>query len=206
MNKASQLFLLILVGIALLAAYHAFFSLSATIVFGRFLGLAAFFLLCVSLLIGPLAVFWPSRFGQWIEPRRAIGITAFVFLGLHFVLELANFFNFNLSSIFGTINSLIAIPALVIFLALTLTSTDAMVRRLGNKNWKNLHRLTYLAFSFSLVHFLLNTNGLFLSVGSQKAVNFAEMLLLVLAGITVVFQIAGFLKKRQQNSKSSPNA
>lgn len=44
-------------------------------------------------------------------------------------------------------------PAVLILLALGLTSTRGMMRRLG-KGWKKLHRLVYLALLLAWVHLL----------------------------------------------------
>lgn len=199
MNPVSALFWIILSAIALLATYLGLFPLPATIVFGRFLGLAAFLLLCVSLLIGPLSVIWPRRFALLIEPRRAVGLSAFVFLGLHSLFQFVLIFGFSLDMVLADLRFWIAIPAVVIFGAMALTSSDSMVRRLGNVLWKNLHRLTYLAFVLVFVHFLLNATGLFVPAkNSVVFVNLAELSLVVLGVVTVLFQVAGFFAKRKQ--------
>jgi methionine sulfoxide reductase heme-binding subunit len=41
----------------------------------------------------------------------------------------------------------------LLLLPLALTSTGAMIRRLGGKRWQRLHRLTYLAGIGAVVHF-----------------------------------------------------
>ena len=41
----------------------------------------------------------------------------------------------------------------VFMLALALTSTAGMVRRLGGKRWQQLHRLVYVAAVAGVVHF-----------------------------------------------------
>lgn len=45
--------------------------------------------------------------------------------------------------------------AFLCLMPLAVTSTDLMMRRLGGKNWRNLHRLTYLAAIAAAGHYLL---------------------------------------------------
>jgi sulfoxide reductase heme-binding subunit YedZ len=202
MQKTSQLFWFLLIGLALLAFYQAFFPVPAVTAFERFFGLAAFFLLCVSLLIGPLMVLWPQRFAAWVEPRRAVGLSAFVFLLGHFLLVGIHFFGGDFSRVFSLFQYGIAFIAFLVFLALALTSSDWAVKKMGGIPWKTLQRLAYLAFLFSLIHFLLDTNGLFVPVNSVVFVNLAELLLLLLALATIVLQFAGYWTKKNRVKKN----
>jgi len=45
--------------------------------------------------------------------------------------------------------------SLLLLVPLALTSTDGMVRRLGGKRWRWLHRLVYLATALAIVHLAL---------------------------------------------------
>ena len=192
MHKQSFLFLLLLLGVALLGAYHALSGDSATVLAVRFLALSAFFLLCVSLMIGPLAVFWPHQFASLIEPRRAIGLAAFLFGALHILLTMSLYFNWNIGAAVSFLPNSIAAPAAVILLAVALTSCDFAVSRLGMAKWKSIQRLVYAAFVLLLAHFLLKSNGLFAKGDKIVPLNLAEAALLLLAAITIVLQIAGF--------------
>jgi len=42
---------------------------------------------------------------------------------------------------------------------LAITSTDAMVRRLGFVRWKRLHRAAYVAAGLAILHFLLRVKA-----------------------------------------------
>jgi sulfoxide reductase heme-binding subunit YedZ len=44
--------------------------------------------------------------------------------------------------------------ALLILLALAITSPKGMVRRLGGKRWQALHRMVYVAAALAVLHFL----------------------------------------------------
>ncbi|MEM2138136.1 MAG: ferric reductase-like transmembrane domain-containing protein [Candidatus Anstonellaceae archaeon] len=207
MQKQSFLFLLILVGMALLAVYQAFVPApgGAPQVAIRFLGLVGFFLLCVSLIIGPLAVLWPQKFAQLIEPRRAVGVSAFIFSALHFSLVLSLYFKFDFGSILSLLPLAIALPPYIIMLAMALTSNDWATNKLGMAKWKMLHRLVYVTFALTFAHFVLSANSLFPKEGSQAPINLAEVALLLLGGVVIVLQIAGFLtfRKRQSASKAA---
>ena len=46
-----------------------------------------------------------------------------------------------------------AFSALVLMTPLALTSTDAMLKRLGGRRWRQLHRLVYLITAAGVAHF-----------------------------------------------------
>jgi sulfoxide reductase heme-binding subunit YedZ len=53
----------------------------------------------------------------------------------------------------------IGFAGLLILLALAITSTDGMVRRLGGKRWAALHRLVYGAGTLAVVHFFIQSKA-----------------------------------------------
>ncbi len=53
----------------------------------------------------------------------------------------------------------IGFTGLLILLALAVTSTDGMVRRLGGKKWAALHRLVYGAGALAVVHFFIQSKA-----------------------------------------------
>jgi DMSO/TMAO reductase YedYZ heme-binding membrane subunit len=198
MQKPSFIFLLILGAVALLGAYQALFPIPAMTSFVRFFALSAYLLLCVSLIIGPLTIFWPQVFGQVVEPRRAVGIACFVFVALHGLLVIGIRYNWNLSPLVSGLGLIVTVPATIVLLALTLTSSDYAVKMLGPVLWKNVQRFNYLAFVFSSVHFILLSNGLFTAVNGKMFVNIAEVTLLILGLATVALQVAGFIVRRKR--------
>jgi methionine sulfoxide reductase heme-binding subunit len=54
---------------------------------------------------------------------------------------------------------LVGFTALLLLAPLAITSTDAMVRRLGFPRWKKLHRLAYVAGVLGVVHFILRVKA-----------------------------------------------
>ena len=94
---------------------------------------------------------------RFIRQRRMLGLFAFFYASVHFLSWMAFILGFRWLAIgeellerpYITVGS----AAYLIILALGITSTRAMVRRLG-KNWKRLHKLIYLAAVLALIHLL----------------------------------------------------
>lgn len=120
----------------------------------RFTGSWALIFLLASLAVTPL-----RRVTSWndlIKLRRMIGLVAFFYASLHFstYIILDHFFDFRAIG-----NDIIKRPyvtagfiAFVIMVPLALTSSAAMIRRLG-KRWQQLHRWVYLAAVAAVIHF-----------------------------------------------------
>jgi sulfoxide reductase heme-binding subunit YedZ len=89
--------------------------------------------------------------------RRMLGLTAFLYAGLHLITYLWLDQFFDLSAIAGDIVKRPFITAgfvaFLLLLPLAITSTDAMVRRLGARRWMALHRLVYLATAAGVIHY-----------------------------------------------------
>ena len=125
----------------------------------REIGLWGLRILFVSLAVTPL-----RRLLQWprlLLVRRMIGVAAFAYLLTHLVLYAADE-SFNLAKVAQEIvlrfYLTIGFVALLGLLALAVTSTDAMVRRLG-RNWQRLHRLAYPIAILGVIHYFLQTRA-----------------------------------------------
>jgi len=123
----------------------------------RTTGILALIFLMLTLLVTPVSrLLKVSGLGQF---RRMFGLCAFFHTLLHFLI----FFGKDRGgSVVSTFTEIIKRPYLMVgFLALSLmiplavTSTDAMIRRLGGKRWKALHRLTYLIAIAGVLHFYM---------------------------------------------------
>ncbi len=94
---------------------------------------------------------WPIR---W---RRMLGLFAFFYASLHFLtyLVLDQFFDWTaiVKDIAKRPYITVGFPAFVLLIPLAVTSTDKMVRRLGGRQWKRLHRLIYVIGIAGVVHF-----------------------------------------------------
>jgi methionine sulfoxide reductase heme-binding subunit len=89
--------------------------------------------------------------------RRMVGVWAFVYGLTHFSMYVV--FD-QLGSVKGILADVVKRPfilfgmlAFSILLALAVTSTNGMIRRLG-RNWIRLHRLVYVAATAGIIHFI----------------------------------------------------
>lgn len=97
-----------------------------------------------------------------IQVRRMIGVAAFCYALAHFF-----FFALDKSLQISVVVREIALryyltigfAGLLILLALAVTSTDGMIRRLGGKKWAALHRLVYGAGALAVVHFFIQSKA-----------------------------------------------
>lgn len=113
----------------------------------------------LSILLVSLAVTPVRRVTGWNriqQVRRMVGLWSFVYALAHFGIYAVFNHLGELSAIWADVIErpfiFSGMAALVILLALALTSTTGMMRRLG-RNWQRLHRLVYLAAVAAVVHF-----------------------------------------------------
>jgi sulfoxide reductase heme-binding subunit YedZ len=95
---------------------------------------------------------------SWIAPlRRSLGLTAFGYACLHYLiyLGLEHFFDWQLIVEDALERRYVwaGFAAFLCLVPLAATSTRAMIGRLG-RHWVSLHRLVYLAAALGVVHFL----------------------------------------------------
>ncbi len=123
----------------------------------RTTGVLALVMLILSLCVTPLRrlVNWP----ELISVRRALGLWGFFYAAIHLSiyvgLDRALDLGSALEEVFTRRYLQVGIIAVLLMLPLAVTSNDAMVRRLGGKRWKQLHRLAYLAIALGVLHYYL---------------------------------------------------
>jgi len=112
--------------------------------------------LLVTLTVTPL-----RRLSGWhalIRLRRMFGLYAFFYAMLHFSTFLVLDHFFDLATIGKDILKrpyiTVGFASFVLLWPLALTSTNAMVRRLGGRNWQRLHRLVYVIAAGGVLHYL----------------------------------------------------
>ncbi|MEO8140559.1 MAG: protein-methionine-sulfoxide reductase heme-binding subunit MsrQ [Gemmatimonadota bacterium] len=141
-------------------------------------GLSTLVFLLLSLSVTPIRRFF--HYGELIRVRRMLGLFAFFYVLLHAV----TYFVFDQSLDPGLIwadtikhpRIAVGFIAFLMLIPLTITSTDAMVRRLGKK-WGRLHQLVYAATVLGILHYLM-VQKLDLRKGLIYAVIFAGLMLL----------------------------
>jgi sulfoxide reductase heme-binding subunit YedZ len=120
-------------------------------------GLWAIRLLLISLAITPFA-----RALDWnglLLVRRNVGVAAALYAVAHLCLYIVDQ-NFKLLTVVSEIALrfylTIGFAALLVLIALAVTSTDSWVKKLG-RNWKRLHRLAYPLGAVTLLHFYIQS-------------------------------------------------
>jgi sulfoxide reductase heme-binding subunit YedZ len=120
-------------------------------------GLWALRFLWLTLLITPLS--WLTGWNRLVRYRRLFGLYVFFYAALHMLLYLGldQFFDIN-----EIIRDIIKRPFIAIgffsftaLIPLVITSNNAMVKRMGGRRWKLLHRLTYFIAIASSIHFYM---------------------------------------------------
>jgi sulfoxide reductase heme-binding subunit YedZ len=108
-----------------------------------------------------LAVTPARRLTGWnrlIQLRRMLGLFAFFYGSLHFLtyVWLDQFFTVEdiIADVMERPFITVGFASFVLLIPLAVTSTTAMIKRLGGKWWQRLHRLVYAIAIGGVVHFL----------------------------------------------------
>jgi sulfoxide reductase heme-binding subunit YedZ len=122
----------------------------------RHLGVWTLRILLTSLSMTPLRLLfglsWP------VTLRRLLGLFACVYASLHFGVWIVvdHFFDWPTmgADIVKRPYVTVGMTALLLMLPLAATSTAGMVRRLGGRAWRRLHRIVYAVGVLAVLHFL----------------------------------------------------
>src|SRR5579862_3044848 len=148
-------------------------------------GLLALIFLSLTMLVTPLRKI--TGWNWLIFSRRTLGLYAFFYASLHFLIFFSLDRSFSVSStltemikrkylIIGSVGLLVMVP-------LAVTSTNAMIKRLGAKRWHTLHRLAYVAAICGAIHYYMQVKA-----DVRQPLAFAGMLT-VLLGYRVVAKL-----------------
>ena len=112
------------------------------------------YFLCITLAVTPL-----RRLSGWnwlVRLRRMLGLFVFFYACLHFTTFIWFDHFFDLQAMWKDIVKrpfiTVGFSAFVLLIPLAVTSTHAMVRRLG-RHWQRLHRLIYVVAVLGILHF-----------------------------------------------------
>lgn len=130
-----------------------------------FTGEWAIYFLFITLAVTPVRrlVNFPRFHFRWLQThRRMLGLFTLFYALLH----VAAFFVFILGLDISRFGKelverpyiLVTIPAVILLIALGITSTQGMMRRLG-KNWSRLHKSIYLIALLALVHVFMQVRS-----------------------------------------------
>ncbi|HSB46440.1 MAG TPA: FAD-dependent oxidoreductase [Candidatus Bilamarchaeum sp.] len=113
-------------------------------------------LIGIALMLGPIAVLFP-KYNQ-VGHRRTFGVWGFTFIITHATIA-SLFYMFTPDSFLFDLNPysnpiVFGALAFMLYIPLYVTSTDWAISRLGVRNWKSVHRIVYLAYLFSTLHYI----------------------------------------------------
>jgi len=113
------------------------------------------YFLCITLGVTPLRKL--SKWNWLIKLRRMVGLYAFFYAFLHFLAFFWFDHFFDVQEVWKDVLKrpfiTVGFIAFVLLIPLAVTSTNAMVRRLGGKQWQWLHRLVYVIAPIGILHF-----------------------------------------------------
>ncbi len=112
--------------------------------------------LLVTLAVTPLR--WVTGWNPIVRYRRMVGLFAFFYGSLHFLAYAVLDHFFALDSMLEDVVTRRYVTAgfvgFVLMIPLAVTSTQAMIRRLGGRRWRVLHRFVYASAIAGVVHYL----------------------------------------------------
>jgi len=156
-------------------------------------GMLTLVFLMLTLLVTPLRKI--TGWNWLIFSRRTFGLYAFFYGCAHFLI----FFGLSLDHPFSVTNALsemakrnyllVGITALLLMVPLAVTSTNAMIKRLGGPRWRALHRLVYVVAILGVVHFYMQKKS---KADLQLPVTFAVTLAILLG-----YRLVAFLRRPQ---------
>src|SRR4051812_26057226 len=147
-------------------------------------GMSALIFLMLTLAVTPVRKI--SGWNWIIFSRRTLGLYAFFYALAHFLIFFTLDRRMSVSSTLSEIlqRSYLRVGAigLIVMVPLAVTSTNAMIKRLGGKRWRELHRLAYVAGIAGVIHFYMQVKA-----DVRRPLAFAVILSLLLGYRLVVY-------------------
>ena len=165
-------------------------------------GLSALVILLVTLSFTPV-----RRLTGWnglIKARRLVGLFAFFYAVIHLSIYAVFDHELSVTEIGADIVEhpwvLVGFSAFLILLTLAVTSPMAMVRRLGGKRWRWIHRGIYLAAILAVLHFFW-----LVKKDTREPLTYGAILAVILATRLVPRPAAAARKGRAQVPEGRPS-
>ena len=121
-----------------------------------------------------------------IQFRRMLGLYAFFYGCLHFLCFFSLDRGFSVSSTLTEMLKrkylIVGSTALIVMIPLAITSTNAMIKRIGGKRWRALHRLAYVAAIAGVIHYYMQVKA-----DVRQPLAFAAVLAILLGYRLVVY-------------------
>ena len=156
----------------------------------------------LALLSSVLFKFKPVYAKYW-HVRRSLGVTGFFFIIGHVLSVILFVFMGDLFQVFYSLNPfenplILGTVGFVVFFAMTLTSTDWAMQKIGAARWKTIHRLVYFGYFFAVAHFL--------TTNPPALYNLAGYLLFLVTALTLAGELYWFVKIAGKNRFSTLGA
>lgn len=139
------------------------------------------------------------RLPQLVRFRRMLGLFAFFYACLHFAtwIGLDKFFDWTemWKDVVKRRFITVGFAAFVLMIPLALTSTAGMIRRLGGKRWRTLHRLIYLTAILGVIHY-------YWLVKSDER---KPLLYAALVAVLLFWRLVVWFKDRGKYASAAPN-
>ncbi len=147
-------------------------------------GMMTLIFLVLTLTVTPLRKI--TGWNWLIQFRRMLGLYAFFYGCLHFLCFFSLDRGFNVSSTLTEMVKrkylIVGGIALLVMVPLAITSTNAMIKRLGGKRWRALHRLAYVAAICGVIHYYMQVKA-----DVRQPLVFAAVLAILLGWRLVVY-------------------
>ena len=118
-------------------------------------------LLLATLLVTPLIKI--SNWNWLIKLRRMIGLYAFAYALLHFLVYLLLDVQLHFPTVLEDITErqyiTVGFAALLLLLPLAITSNDRLLKKIGARRWTRLHKAVYVIAPLAVAHFWWQVKG-----------------------------------------------
>ncbi len=138
-------------------AYHGQLGANAVNNALHITGILSLVCLVLSLVMTP--AHWLTKWAGWIASRRALGLYGFFYAVVHLLIYVVFDRAGNLGSTWQEVTTRrflqLGMLAVILMVPLAVTSTNAMIQRIGPRRWKLLHRLSYVVVALGVAHYYL---------------------------------------------------
>jgi sulfoxide reductase heme-binding subunit YedZ len=135
-----------------------------------------------------------------IQFRRMLGLFAFFYGCLHFLCFFSLDRGFSVSSTLSEMVKrkylMVGITGLLVMVPLAVTSTNAMIKWLGGKRWRALHRLAYVAAIAGVIHYYMQVKA-----DVRQPLVFAAVLAILLG-----YRLVVYLRQSKPTKPATPAA
>lgn len=167
-------------------------------------GFVALFLLYIAIFASPLTKVFPRLpfSSAYLHARRAIGVSAFYYALLHvsitFFDQLGGFSGIGYFNTVYATSLIFGLICIAILFIMAITSFDWVIKKMGYKAWKLMHRSVYVATIALLIHIMLIGPHFTPTTPLGVLVYAASALILVFEILRIRIAVKSFRLKKSQ--------